>query len=675
MDTYQNWRLQYDEDRILWLTLDCRDSTVNVINQDVLNEFTAILKNISEDPATKGLVILSGKKKGFIAGADIKKFALTTTREEAFELIRQGQLVFNQLEALSIPTCAMINGFALGGGLELALACRYRVALEHPDTHIGLPEVKLGLHPGWGGTIRLPRLIGAFQAMDLMLTGKSVSAVEAAEMGIVDAAVPERHLDKAARFYILERPKCHKPKGLEKWTNLPLIRSALGAYFRRKLAEKVNAAYYPAPYAIIKNWELNGVNDPKAMLNEAYSIAELMVGETSRQLVRVFFLQDQLKALAKNKTFKPQHIHVIGAGMMGGDIAAWCAYKGFTVTLQDQSPERIAPAIKRAYELLVKKHLSPRLIQATLDRLYPDINGLGVKHADVVIEAVFEDLAVKQELFKSIEPHTKPNALLATNTSSIPLEEIAAILQNPARLIGLHFFNPVAKMPLVEIVQSVLNTSEQIQAAASFVNLLGHYPLPVASRPGFLVNRILMPYIMEALIMYEENIPPEKIDQAAKEFGMPMGPIALCDAVGLDICLSVAKSLAEHFPAEIPECLIDKVEEGHLGVKTGRGFYTYKNGQPVLSNTETKIPLPEICERLILRLCNESVACLGEKIVSNADWLDAGMIFGIGFPPFRGGPMEYIRHCGAQTEKEKLLHFSKQFGDRFKPYPEWDALI
>lgn len=671
--SYQHWQLEVDAERILWLSLNRQDASVNSLDREVLTELNAILTVITTDPPV-GVVILSGKSKGFIAGADIKQFIDIKNTDEAFELIRQAQMIFERLSQLSIPTVAMIKGFCLGGGLELALACRYRIAQDSVDTQIGLPEVKLGLHPGWGGTVRLPQLIGAPKALQMMLTGQSVSAPKAARLGIVDAVIPERHLRQAARDYILRKPSPHHPRGLAQWSNATWIRPYLGRWLERKLAKKAKESHYPAPFAILRNWVRDGAQGERAMINEARSIAELMMGPTSRELVRAFFLQDQLKAFGKNSQFKPAHIHVIGAGVMGGDIAAWCAYKGFTVTLQDQTPEKIAPAMARAWKLFAKKFEQPRLARAAFDRLQPDTAGHGIARADVVIEAVFEDLAVKRELFRSIEPRIKPGAIVATNTSSIPLQEIASALVDPGRLIGLHFFNPVAKMPLVEVVAHEHNAETILRDAASFVNRIGHYPLLVDSRPGFLINRILMPYLLEAVLIHEEGVPIAAIDAAAKDFGMPMGPIELADRVGLDICLSVAHYLAPYYGFQIPEKLTALVKEQHLGVKTGRGFYRYnRQGQPIIRKATT-FPAPDLADRMVLRLCNEAVACWSEKVVASADLLDAGMIYGTGFAPFRGGPMEYIRKTGAKVLQARLQQFSEQYGERFKPHPQWEKL-
>ena len=408
------------------------------------------------------------------------------------------------------------------------------------------------------------------------------------------------------------------------------------------------------------------------MENEANSIAELMITDTARNLVRIFFLQEKMKGIAKQVKFKPSWVHVIGAGTMGGDIATWCAAQGLHVTLQDQSPEKIAPAIKRANQFFQKKFKEPRLVAAAMDRLQPDEQGMGVTRADIIIEAVFENLAVKQEIFKNVEAKAKPSAILASNTSSIPLEEIATALNEPSRLVGIHFFNPVDKMPLVEVVCGDNTSDEVICQAAAFVGAISRLPLPVASRPGFLVNRVLMPYLQEAMELFEEGIPAAAIDRAAIQFGMPMGPITLADKVGLDVCLSVSENLSRYFGVPVSERLRSMVQAGRLGMKNGRGFYDYKNGKALKSKQVDESSLPsDISDRMILRMLNEAMACLSEKVVADADLLDAGMIFGTGFAPFLGGPMQYAKTRGVKTVVARLEGFAKQYGDRFKPHAGW----
>ncbi|NOY66472.1 MAG: crotonase, partial [Gammaproteobacteria bacterium] len=435
-------------------------------------------------------------------------------------------------------------------------------------------------------------------------------------------------------------------------------------------------AHYPAPYALIDLWEKHA-NSDSMMKHEAKSTSRLLHTPTAQNLIRVFFLQTSMKETGKLSDYKAQHVHVIGAGIMGGDIAAWCAYKGLTVTIQDQSPERIAPAIKRAAALFRKKLKPSRLASAAMDRLIPDINGDGIKNADIVIEAIFEDLEAKQNLFKALESKTKPDALLCTNTSSIPLEEISSVLKQPERLTGLHFFNPVDRMQLIEIVHSE-NTSEQfINNTSSFAVQIGKLPLQVKSSPGFLVNRVLLPYLLEAAYMVQEGIPATIIDKVALDFGMPMGPIELADKVGLDICLSVANILSTHLGGEVPNILNDRVVSGNLGVKTGRGFYEYNKGKIIRPKTDKQpgIDKQSIKDRLILRLLNEAVACLSEGVIDTEDMLDAGIIFGTGFAPFTGGPINYLHELKLETQRQRFEEFNKKYNGRFIMNKGWEKLL
>lgn len=671
---YENWKLETDSDHVLWLYADRKNSSVNTLNSEVILELADIVDNIAKDSSIKGVIIASAKKQGFIAGADIEQFTKFKNEQEAFELVRRAQVVLDNLEALKIPTVAMIDGFCLGGGTELVLACRYRVAEDGSKTRIGLPEVKLGIHPGFGGTIRLPRLIGAPMAMDLILSGRTVSGKAAAKMGIVDVAVPQRQLKRAAKSYVMQRPKPHRPTWAQGLTENKFLRPLLAKKFYAELNKKISREHYPAPYAAVDNWVKYGVEGEAPMVNEAKSIANLFLSDASKNLVRVFFLQDRMKGLAKSSDFKPQHVHVIGAGTMGGDIATWCAAMGLNVTLQDREIKFIAPAIARAAKLYREKFRNPRDAQAAMDRLLPDPQGLGVKQADVIIEAIFENLEAKQQLFKSLEQNAKPTAILATNTSSIPLDEINVVLEHPERLVGIHFFNPVAKMQLVEVVAGAKTSSDVINKALSFVRRIDRLPLPVKSSPGFLVNRTLMPYLMEAMRLLQEGVPAETIDRAAVKFGMPMGPIELADTVGLDVCLSVADNLTKHFGGEVPERLRQMVKAGELGRKSGKGFYVYKNGKPVKAKASDAPVSPDLTDRLILRMVNEAVACLREGVVQDADLLDAGMIFGTGFAPFRGGPMHYAKTHGYAQIAARLQEFSTKYGERFKPDTGWQNL-
>ena len=645
MSNYKHWEMYTDSDAIIWLGLNRQNASVNSMNDEVLDELNGLLQEITQIGNAKGLIIYSLKKKGFIAGADVNVIAGLVNPSQAVDFLRKGQAVFSRLEMLSIPTVAMINGFCMGGGLELALACDYRIATDDVDTRLGLPEVLLGFHPGWGGTVRLPRLIGGFHALsELILTGAAISASKAKKLGLLDDVVPLRQLKRAAVYYIKNRPAKHKPNVIQSLGNYSWTRSLIARLLRHELTKKVRANQYPAPFAAIDLWEKEGGFDERAYLKEADSVEQLMTkGDTAHNLIRAFLLRERMKSFAKDCDYQAHHVHVIGAGVMGGDIAAWCALRGLRVTLQDQSYAKIAPAMARACVLFNKRLRKPRLVQAAMDRLIPDPNGSGIAHADVIIEAVFENLDVKQAIVKQVEAQAKLDAIIATNTSSIPLDEINLVMTNPERLVGIHFFNPVAKMELVEVVHSTKTSQDISQRACAFVCQLGRLPLPVKSSPGFLINRVLMPYLMECMQLLQEGFAPEVIDDAAKEFGMVMGPVELADTVGMDVCLAVAENLSSHLGGTVPQTLRDKVSQGKLGRKSGEGFYRYVNGKPVKQKRPVEPRSKEIANRLISKMINEANLCLQEGVVADADLLDGGMIFATGFAPFRGGPLHYAK--------------------------------
>lgn len=671
---YQHWHYSLDDNQIFWLVFDRNDSRVNTINQDVIRELDDILTQIKNDTNVKALVIQSGKTSGFVMGADVTRFQEISTKEAAAEFIEYGQQVLDVLADLKIPTIALINGLCLGGGLELALACRYRIAELSPKTKLGLPEVKLGILPGWGGSFRLPLLVGTTTAMDMMLTGRMIAAKPAKKMGLVNEALPKRLLIRAAIDYAKRPPAVCKAPTTDVVYKSKLARQALGYVLDKKLRAKVNPAHYPSPYRMVENWIEVGTNRKKALKLECRSLSELIVQETPRNLLRVFFLQEKLKGLGKGDVPPMHHVHVIGAGVMGGDIAAWCALKGFEVTLQDQTPKLIAGAMKRAYALAQKQLREKHLITAMMDRLNVDVKGEGIRHADVIIEAITEKLSAKQAVFKQIQAEAKPDAILATNTSTIPLEEIAQVLSQPERLVGIHYFNPVAKMPLVEIVKGSQTDPNVIQRALAFVRQIDKLPVPVKSAPGFLVNRILLPYMLEAMTMLDEGQNKQVIDKAAVAFGLPMGPIELADTVGLDVCLAALQELQAATNGTISNQLTDKVEKGELGRKSGKGFYNYRQGKMIREKGSAKADsktMEDITNRLVLRILNEAVACLREGIVSDPDLLDAGCIFGFGFPPFRGGPMTYIHTQGEKALLSTLEEYGSRFGERFQADQGW----
>jgi 3-hydroxyacyl-CoA dehydrogenase/enoyl-CoA hydratase/3-hydroxybutyryl-CoA epimerase len=670
-----HWSYRIDENRIATLTLDKKDAATNTLSRDVVAELPPLLREIAAEHP-EGLILRSGKTSGFVAGADIKEFTTLKGPEEALELIQQGQEAFLELERLPCPTVAVIHGFALGGGLELALACRYRVASDEPSTQLGLPEVKLGIHPGFGGTVRSVRLLGVFAAMDLMLRGSNLNAQKALAVGLVDRIGPRDRLETLAREILKTRPPVHRPPFWARLADTVPGRRLLAPRLRRGLAARVRREHYPAPYAIVGLWEQYGASGTKAhYAAEAHSIAQLMCGSTARNLVRVFLLQDRLKGLGKKNTFDVRRVHVIGAGVMGGDIAAWCAVRGLEVTLQDREMRYIQPALDRAQKLFAKRLPDDAARSAAASRLRADVSGEGVSDADVVIEAIFEDLDTKKKLYREIEPRLKAGALFATNTSSLKLEKLSSDLAEPGRLVGVHFFNPVAKMPLVEVVHAAGTNPEALEKALAFTRRIDRLPIPVRSAPGFLVNRVLIPYMNEAILAVMEGLPPEAVDEAALRYGMPMGPIELADTVGLDVALSVSKVFAAEFHRVIPQKLEELVAQGHLGRKSGRGFYVYRKGKPVKNASLARLAHGDLTDRLLYPLLNESVACLREGIATDADLVDAGVIFGTGFAPFRGGPLTYVRETGAVRVHERLEELEKRFGERFRPDPGWTALL
>jgi 3-hydroxyacyl-CoA dehydrogenase / enoyl-CoA hydratase / 3-hydroxybutyryl-CoA epimerase len=669
--SYQHWTLEFDDEGIIWLHSDMSGSSVNVLSEPVLNELDDIL-HIVENESPIGLVILSDKHLGFIAGADAKAFDKIEDYHNALELIRRGQAILSRIASLPCPSVALIHGFCFGGGLELALACHYRVAQDDTATRLGLPEIKLGIHPGFGGTVRLPALVGELTALDMMITGRSLSVKAAKKCRLVDDVVPRYQMNRAARHIIFDLPKRSRPSWFKTLPGYRLLRPLFAKALRAKVSRKVSPKHYPAPYALIDIWQQYR-NDTRIMLRqEAESVARLITGDTSRNLVRVFFLQEQLKALGNRNDFQPYHVHVIGAGVMGCDIATWCAIQGFKVTLQDRSHTVLANAVKRAHLMIGRRFKDKFLTQEAMDRFIPDSPGYGLKKANVIIEAIIENLEAKQHLYQQIEPLIQPEAILATNTSSIPLEELASVLQQPQRLVGLHFFNPVHKMQLIEVVAQPHTDPHITQSATAFARHIGRLPVIVKSTPGFLINRVLMPYLFEAALLADEGIPITTIDRIATEFGMPMGPIELADTVGLDICLSVAENLSRYLTnITIPENLKRLVNDKRLGKKTGHGFYRYEKGRIKRESQVAYQPTLDTTDRLMLRLLNETVNCLREGVVERAELLDAAVIFGTGFAPFYGGPLNYCDTAGREKIKQRLQELANEFGERFTPDAGW----
>lgn len=671
---FQHWQCAPSADGILVLTLDRAGSSVNALSRAVLDELSEIVERVSFEPP-KGIVIRSGKPAGFIVGADVKEFEGFERTGTVLDALENGQRILQKLAKLPCPTVAAIHGVCMGGGTELALACRYRVAVRAPSTRIALPEVKLGIFPGWGGSARLPRLIGAPAALELMLTGRSASAENAEAIGLVDRlASPELLLDTAKEMIAHRHARGFTQRAVAWASNIWPARQILAPILVKQTAAKVRKDQYPAPFALIETWRRGGSNIGQRLRLEARAVAKLAQTPTARNLVRVFFLQERLKALGSGAEHGIKHVHVVGAGVMGGDIAAWCALRGFDVTLQDREMSLVQPALDRARELFARKLKTPDRIDPALARLRADVEGSGIASADLLIEAIFENAEAKEALYRADEPALKPDALLTTNTSSIPLDELRGAVQKPERFLGLHYFNPVALMPLIEIVRHDGLDPAIEKRALAFCKAIDKLPVPVAGTPGFLVNRILTPYMLEAARACSEGIPGPVIDKAAKKFGMPMGPIELIDTVGLDVAASVAKELGPFLNLDFPAGLGERVESGKRGKKDGEGFYKWENGKAQKPQVDPNYKAPDDLEdRLILSLLNEAVACLNDKVVADSDLLDAGVIFGTGFAPFRGGPIQYVRETGVDVLKAKLGALAQRHGDRFNARPGWDS--
>jgi 3-hydroxyacyl-CoA dehydrogenase/enoyl-CoA hydratase/3-hydroxybutyryl-CoA epimerase len=677
---FSHWQAQQRADGVVVLSFDRAGESVNTFAKDVLLELDALVERLAIDPP-KALVLRSAKAKGFIAGADIREFQAFDAEGAIDDSIRRGQQVFQRLAELPCPTVAAIHGFCMGGGTEIALACRYRVASNDASTRIGLPEVKLGIYPGWGGSVRLPRLVGAPAAMDMMLTGRSLSASAAKAIGLVDKVVePALLVDAAVEIALRGTQRPFKQRVLGWATNLWPVRQALAPVLRKQVARKARREHYPAPYALIETWRRSGGGIDSRLAAERKSVVKLAATPTARNLTRVFFLQERLKGLGGKERVDKRggigKVHVVGAGVMGGDIAAWSAYKGFEVTLQDREQEYIDKAMARAQELFTKKVKGEDKRPEVAARLKSDLDGDGIPGADLVIEAIIEQPQAKRELYAALEPRLKPGALLTTNTSSIPLDELRTHVQRPAQFAGLHYFNPVALMPLVEIVRHDAMAAETEQRLAAFCKALDKLPVPVAGTPGFLVNRLLFPYLLEAATAYSEGVPGAIIDKAAVKFGMPMGPIELIDTVGLDVAYGVGQELAPFLGLDIPPALATPPEDGKRGRKDGQGLYAWEAGKAKKPDVPKDYRAPEDLEdRLILPLLNEAVAALHDGVVEDADLLDAGVIFGTGFAPFRGGPIQYIRETGVDEILTRLRALEIKHGERFARRPGWDSAV
>jgi len=669
----QHWKLETDESGIAWLCLDKEDAKANVLSSDVIRELDELLDTL-ESAVPQGLVMYSGKPGSFIMGADINEFGDFGSADEVAQLGKLGQSVFLRIQALPCPTVVAINGVCLGGGLEISMMFDYRIGPPGDSRIFGLPEVKLGLHPGFGGTVRAVQICGVRAGMQLMLTGNPVNSKKALRIGLIDRVAGDDEWRDSAKQLIASKPPTAKAPFVDRLMSIGLLRPLVRNMLIKQVSGKARKDHYPSPYAMIDLWAKHGASSKTGYDAEAESFGRMMCTDTARNLIRVFFLQGKLKKQGNPTDVKIKHVHVVGAGVMGGDIAAWCALRGHTVTLQDREQQYIDPAMERAQKLFGKKVRDDAKRAATAERLRSDVDGEGVAEADLIIEAIYENLEAKQALYESLQANMKPGALLATNTSSIRLEELRTVCNEPTRFIGLHFFNPVAMLPLVEVIRCEDTDQEAMDIGFAFTKGIGKLPLECSSSPGFVVNRILAPYMGEAMELAQEGVPLAVIDKAAEDFGMPMGPVELADSVGLDVALHVSKVLGAAMNRPVPDALAKMVDDGLLGRKSGRGYYEWVDGKVVKPAVAADGAPDDIQDRLILPMVNESVACLSEGVVASADLLDAGVIFGTGFAPFRGGPLNYAKERGVKQVVATLQLLADRYGERFLPYSGWSDM-
>jgi 3-hydroxyacyl-CoA dehydrogenase/enoyl-CoA hydratase/3-hydroxybutyryl-CoA epimerase len=667
-------RREVRADHICVLTFDRPGSAANIFDQATLTQLGAELDFIADAPQIKGVILTSAKPSVFVAGVDLKMMTRDASLDDVRELIELGQKVMNRLAALPLPTVAAIHGAAVGGGYEVCLACDYRVASPDKATKIGLPETQLGLLPAWGGSTRLPRLIGLPKALDIILAGKTLAAKPALKRGLVDQLAPREYLvDVAARM--ISRGKSRRSSRI--LTNNRLVAAVIAARVRSQLMKKTRG-HYPAVFAALEV-ATRGISKsiPQSLALERDRILELVQTEACRNLVRVFFLQERAKKLSltgKGDKAAPdiERTAVIGGGVMGAGIAQWLSARQLPVILRDINTEQVAKgmaSIAKVYRDGIKRHVfTPREAQAGMDRIYPAPNEVPLRRVDLVIEAAVEKLELKKKIFQRLDELAGNDTILATNTSALPISELAAGTRRPERVLGLHFFNPVHRMQLVEIVVARQTSPEVVQRALRFVQQIGKLPVIVKDSPGFLVNRILMPYLVEAGNLFEAGASVTDLDEAMLDFGMPMGPMRLLDEVGIDVSLHVAHTLAASYPdrMKVPDRMSKMVEAGLLGRKTGRGFYLHEKGKEARPNASvaggmspiappdgakpglrgSSLSRKELQERMVLLMINEAARCLEEQVVTAPEDVDFAMIMGTGFAPFRGGPLRYADTLG-----------------------------
>ncbi len=669
-------RLDVDEDGVAVVTFDRSGSSVNVFDTATLRALAQILDDLADRESLRGVVFQSAKPAVFVAGADLKELAAARNREE---LVGLGQQTFSKISALPVVTVAAIHGACAGGGLELALACDYRIASRDRETRIGFPEVNLGLIPAWGGSTLLPRLIGLPRALRIILRGDLMPAPKAKKLGLVDTLAPRERLFELARKYV----KKGKPSHSSKVFGWALAAPVIGAWARRSVRQKTRG-HYPAPFAAVDVVTKSlSRSVPRSLMAERDAILNLADTDACRNLLRIFGLQDRARHRPAPQAKPVRHTAVVGAGVMGAGIAQWLAARGLDVLLRDVDAPQVALGLQRAERLFSeatrRRLMSSVEARAGMDRIAPADVPVPMPAVDLVIEAAVERMEPKQQIFADLEGRTRPDTVLATNTSALSLAEIGRALTYPQRLVGLHFFNPVHRMQLVEVVRSDLASDAAIDTAVAFVQRIGKLPVVVRDRPGFLVNRILLPYLLEAANLFEGGVRIEALDEGMLDFGLPMGPMRLLDEVGLDVAADVARTLCAAFPdrLRLPAYFDRLLAEGMKGRKAGRGFYYYRQGREAGVNREVlefqsghaaaELTLEELQQRMVLLMINEATRCLEEDIVDTPAEVDFAMIMGTGFPPFRGGPLRHADAIGIENVTAELTRIAASGHRHFAP--------
>jgi len=630
-----HWKMDCDANGFVWLTIDVEGRSVNVLTHEVLAELSTVVENLTKQDGIKGLALLSGKSGGFVYGADVRQFATFPDEAAVAEHIKEVHQCFYHLAKLPYPTVVGIEGVAVGGGLELSLCFDHIIVTSSPKTQLGFPEVGLGIMPGYGGSGRAYHRIGMKPVLDMMLTGRSVTAAAAKDCGLIDEIVSSEDDLKAAILAWLTSQDGQKP--VRKMRDVPLDHADIIAAAHVEHLGRARPDHTPAPFAILDHVDTYK-HDPQAMSDaEQVIFPVLMMSPASRGLRRLFDLKDQVRKAGRGDSGIKQ-VHVIGAGVMGGDIAAYAAMLGFTVTLSDQNHDAIDNAMKRAHQLYERRLKTDDDINAAMASLRPDPNGQGMAKADLIIEAVAERLDIKKLVFAEMESRAKADAILASNTSSIPLEKIAEGLKHPNRLVGIHFFNPMPVLPLVEVIWTETTAPEVIDRAMRFSGQLKKLPIRCKSAPGFLVNRALLPYIYAGIAAMLNGTEADMIDQAMVDYGMPMGPIELADQIGLDVTHDAGVPLG--IPDAVAKALQAKMTAGDLGRKTGQGFYEWDKKKALRPRKDYAMgSLEPLVDKLLQPMIRECQAAVDEGVVDSPDMADAGMIFGTGFPGFRGGPL------------------------------------